>query len=598
MLILSLNCGSSSVKATLIRVTARERLMDLRVSGIGAENTTLRVDGASTPLEPLNHSQAVTIILETVRKRSDAALTAVAHRVVHGGAQFTRPAVIDSRVEATIESLCPLAPLHNPVALTGIRAARTALPDIPHVAVFDTAFHASLPQHARHYALPHELTQRLGIRRFGFHGTNHAYVGRTVAEHMRARVQDLRIVSCHLGSGSSITAIEYGRSVETSMGMTPLEGLIMGSRAGDIDPGVLLHLLRTGELDVQSLDELLNRESGLKGLTGTPDMRAIEERAAVGDEHCRLAIEAYVHRVRKYIGAYAAVMDGVDAIAFTGGIGENSATIRSRIGHRLRHLGAILDEDANRDVRVDTARPVARISAPESRMQLFVVRADEEMAIALEAAKLLEQQTDLHIPIALSARHLHPSQATVEALFGRGYRLRPRSHLSQPGQFAAEETVTLVGPRGRLERVRVLGPPRAEDQVEISQSDAIHLGIDTPVRISGDLADTPGILVEGPAGSVQLKRGVICARRHIHMHPDDAARFGVRQGDCVSVQIDSHGRDLVFGDVEVRISPDFRLELHLDTDEANAAGVCQGDVGLLQLPQARAPHEPASDRPA
>lgn len=592
MVILTLNCGSSSVKATLIETTSKQRLIDMRVTNIGAPGTMLEVDGNTRPLGSISHAQAVTIVLETLRHRPRATLSAVAHRVAHGGAQFTRPVPIDIEVEAKLEALNALAPLHNPVALSGIRAARQALPLVPHIAVFDTAFHANLPRHVRQYALPVELSQRLGIRRFGFHGTSHAHVARSVALHLRARVQDLRIISCHLGSGASVAAVEYGRSVETSMGMTPLEGLIMGSRAGDIDAGVLLQLLRSGEFDVDSLDRLLNRDSGLKGLTGTNDVRVIEERAAAGDEYCRTALDAYAHRVRKYIGAYAAVMGGVDAIAFTAGVGENSALVRSRIAQRLHFLGAILDEDVNRDARVEARRPLVRISAPESRTQLLVVRTDEEMALAIEAAALLEQQhrraADLRVPIAVSARHAHLSRATVDQLFGPAYELRPRTLLSQPGQFAAEETITLVGPRGRLERVRVLGPLRAEDQVEVSRSDEYHLGVDAPVRMSGDLAETPGIIIEGPAGTVTLKRGVICARRHIHMHPNDAERFGVKARDSVCVQIENHGRDLTFSDVEVRISPDFRLEMHLDTDEANAAGINPGDVGMLQIPTSAA----------
>lgn len=390
MVILTLNCGSSSVKATLIETTGRQRLLDMRVVNIGSADTIFEVDGGTQPLGSIAHAEAVTLILDTVRKRSHSTLTAVAHRVTHGGAQFTRPVPIDSDVEAQLEALSPLAPLHNPVALTGIRVARRALPLVPHIAVFDTAFHANLPQHARQYALPLELSQRLGIRRFGFHGTSHAYVARAVALHLRARVQDLRIISCHLGNGASVCAIEHGRSVDTSMGMTPLEGLIMGSRAGDIDAGVLLYLLRSGEFDVESLDQLLNRESGLQGLTGTNDMRVIEQRAANGDEQCRLAIDAYAYRVRKYIGAYAAVMGGVDAIAFTAGVGENSALIRGRIAQDLHFLGATLDEEANREACVDAGNPLVRISAPTSRTQLLVVRTDEEIAMAVEAAELLQ----------------------------------------------------------------------------------------------------------------------------------------------------------------------------------------------------------------
>jgi acetate kinase len=403
-----------------------------------------------------------------------------------------------------------------------------------------------------------------------------------VAASLRASPHDLRIVSCHLGNGASVAAIEYGRSVDTSMGMTPLEGLVMGTRGGDIDPGVLLELLRSH--DREALETLLTRNAGLVGLTGTNDMRDIEQRAADGDEQCRLAINLYAYRVRKYIGAYAAAMGGVDAIVFTGGLGENSALIRHRCLQRLDFLGAVLDEDRNRDglSRQDDS---AEISAEGSRVRLFVLRADEERAMVETIAPLITKRhiepASIQIPIAISARHAHLSQATLERLFGAGFRLGSRADLSQKGQFAAHETVTLIGPRGRLEKVRLMGPPRAHDQVEISRTDEFTLGVDAPVRISGDLTNTPGITLEGPKGRVTLTSGVIAARRHIHMSVDDAKRLGVRDHDVVAVRIDSNDRDLTFNDVSVRVAPDFRLELHLDTDEANAAGVKQGDVAEL-----------------
>jgi len=369
------------------------------------------------------------------------------------------------------------------------------------------------------------------------------------------------------------------------MGMTPLEGLIMGTRGGDLDPGILLELMRREHMDADALDELLNRRSGLYGLTGTNDMREIERRAAEGDESCRLAITLYSHRVRKYIGAYAAVMGGVDVIAFTGGVGENSAIVRHRCTQRLDFLGAVLDEDRNRDARIDDEHTIVDIADTHSRVRILVVKADEELAIADEACALLESEhatrDRLRIPVAVSARHAHLSQATLDKLFGPGYRLTVRNMLSQTGQYAAEETVTLIGPRGRISGVRLMGPPRDHDQVEISRTDEFVLGVDAPVRISGDLANTPGITIEGPKGTTTIPNGVITARRHIHMSPEDARRFGVRDNDIVEVRIDSEGRDLTFGDVIVRVDPSFTLEMHLDTDEANAAGIKREHVGEL-----------------
>lgn len=588
MRILALNCGSSSIKSALIDSSDGRRLFDARVEHIGAADSALRVGDENRPAHARDPGEALQLLLEELRSAASRVGTveAIAHRIVHGGDQFVRPTLIDEGVLRELEGLDRLAPLHNPPALAALRRAREALSDVPHIAVFDTAFHTTLPPRAREYALPADVRAQFGVRRYGFHGISHEHVMSSVAARQRAQPQDLRIISCHLGAGASVTAIEYGRSVETSMGMTPLEGLVMGTRAGDVDPGVLLHLLHSG-MDVQQLDEMLNKRSGLAGLTGTSHMRDIERRAAEGDESCRLAITLYAHRLRKYIGAYAAVMGGVDVIAFTGGVGENSALIRHRSTQRLEFLGAVLDEDRNRDVNLTAAAPIAEISEDRSRARLFVVRADEEEAMVRDAAALLaarsHKPSKVQIPIAVSARHAHLSQPTIEKVFGEGYRLRERRPLSQTGQYSAEETISLIGPRGRIDNVRLMGPPRRHDQVEISRSDEFTLGVDAPVRISGEIANTPGITIEGPKGRYTLGSGLICARRHIHMSTADAERLGVRDCQVVSVRVDSEGRDLTFGDVTVRVAPDFKLELHLDTDEANAAELNSGDMGELLL---------------
>jgi len=374
------------------------------------------------------------------------------------------------------------------------------------------------------------------------------------------------------------------------MGMTPLEGLVMATRAGDLDPGVLIELAR--EMPPAALEELLNKRSGLKGLTGTGDLREIERRAAEGDESCRLAIGLYTHRIRKYLGAYAAVLGGVDVIAFTGGVGEHSALVRHRCLQGLGFLGATLDEDRNRDARVDADLPIVDLATAESHVRILVLHADEEFAMARAAASLLASSQRVmpnpRIPVAVSARHAHLCQATLDQLFGAGYRLQQKAALSQTGQFAALETVRLIGPRGELSHVRLMGPVRTQDQVEISRSDEFTLGIDAPVRMSGDLVNTPGVTIEGPRGRVTLGCGVICARRHIHMTPRDATLFGTSDGESVSVRMESEDRDLTFNDVTVRVSPQFTLELHLDTDEANAAEVKSGDFAeLVRSPAAR-----------
>lgn len=595
MRILALNSGSSSIKCALIDTERNAREFEFTVENIGSGESRLVSKGANggeRAVGVLDYDAAVALAMEQIRERTSAAraIDAAAHRIVHGGESFIQPVIVDDDVVDGIAALNALAPLHNPPALSVLRAARFSFENVPHVAVFDTAFHATLPTRAREYALPRALAKRHGLRRFGFHGINHAHVTRAVASQLKTTPQQLRIVSCHLGNGASVAAIEYGRSVETSMGMTPLEGLVMGTRCGDIDPGILLALLQTGGFDVKLLDRLLNSESGLAGLTGTFDFAAIERRAAEGDEACRQAITLYAHRIRKYVGAYAAVMGGVDVVAFTGGVGEHSALVRHRVCQRLDFLGAVLDEDRNRDVALTRERPIASIAAESSRARLLVVQADEESQMASEVASLLSARAkpseSLRIPIAVSARHAHLTAQTIEQLFGKGYQLTNRADLSQHGQFAAQETVTLIGPRGKLEKVRLMGPPRKHDQVEISRSDEFVLGIDAPVRISGDLQNTPGITIEGPKGRVTIPNGVICARRHIHMNPADAARFGVKDCDTVNVKVDSDGRDLIFSDVSVRVAPDFSLELHLDTDEANAAGVQPNQFAEL-IPRSR-----------
>lgn len=586
MIVAVVNSGSSSIKADIVDTATGQRLAELRAERLGTEQARARIDdGEPEALGSMAAQPALRALLPRLFDRVPA-IDAIGHRVVHGGERFVAPAPIDDSVVAAIEELSELAPLHNPANLAGIVTCRELRPDLPQVAVFDTAFHATLPARARTYAIDPEVAARHGIRRFGFHGTSHGWVAARAAEHLGERLEDLRIITCHLGNGASVTAVEHGRSVETSMGMTPLEGLVMGTRIGDIDAGVLVHLLRAEGLDPDSLDELLNRRSGLAALSGIGhDMRDIEDRAAEGDDGCRLAIRVFCHRLRKYIGAYAAVMGGVDVIVFTAGIGENSAEIRHTAAQRLEFLGARLDEDRNRAAKVRPEAPVAEISATHSRVRLLVVATDEAQAIAHQTAAVVagrqRVEAERAIPIAVSARHIHLTREAVGLLFGEGHELTPRNELSQPGQFACEETLTVIGPKRRLESVRVLGPVRSKNQVEISRTDEFWLGVDAPVRNSGDVAGSAGVTLQGPAGSLTLDEGLICAARHIHMAPQDAELFGVADGDVVEVAVNSAGRDLVFGDVLIRVSPKFRLEMHIDTDEANAAELSRSAEGML-----------------
>jgi acetate kinase len=595
MHVLTINCGSSSIKAAVIAHESGERVARLLLERIGESEPRVRVDdGEWRACRGATHEEALADVLPALLDRLGArAIDAVGHRVVHGGERFNEPVLIDDGVVAAIDQLSPLAPLHNPPNLAGIAAARKLLSAVPHVAVFDTAFHATLPNRARRYAIDLELADRHGVRRYGFHGPSHAYISARAAEFLGVDLRQLRLITCHLGNGASVCAVEYGRSVETSMGMTPLEGLVMGTRSGDIDPGALIALMRAENLDADGLDKLLNKKSGLAGLSGVGnDMRDIEERAAQGDDRCRLTLHVFAHRLRKYIGAYAAVLGGVDAIVFSGGIGENSASMRHRVAQRLELFGAHLDEDANRGCKVSREKPVVQVSTPQSRTHLLVVATDEEHEIARAAAAIAGGRTavggDRTIPVAVSARHIHLTEASIATLFGEGHRLTPRNELSQPGQYACEEVLDVVGPKRTLAGVRVLGPARPKDQVEVSRTDEFFLGLDAPVRDSGDVGGSAAATLVGPKGKVTLKEGVICARRHIHMHPDDAAHFGVVDRDVVEVAIDTDGRDLTFGDVLVRVSPQFRLEMHLDTDEANAAELVPGAEGMLVATQGRA----------
>jgi len=585
MAVLVINCGSSSLKyavftndETLLSSGKHERLVQDADAGV-------------------SHEEAVAEVLSQCEQYD---IECVGHRVVHGGALYHQPQLIDTSVLNAIEQYIPAAPMHNPYSLAAIKAAQKQLPNVPQIAVFDTSFHARMPRRASTYAIDYDVAQKHGIRRFGFHGISHEYAATVAANYLECPLDELRLITMHLGNGASACAVEYGCSTETSMGNTPLEGLVMGTRSGDVDAGVLLNLLRTGEYDGDSLNKLLNHQSGLAGLSGLGnDLREIETAAAAGHDRARLAINVFAHRARKYIGAYAAAMGGVDAIAFTGGIGENSASMRRRILQRLEFLGVMINEDANHDASIQHDNDHAVISAKNSRVDVIVVKTNEELMIARESLRVTASNTtaslnvtetsgtspsekDLPpIPIAVSARHCHLTAETFAVLFGAEATPTPVKDLYQPGQFACAEKVTLVGPRNRIENVRLLGPLRNVDQVEVARTDEFKLGVDAPVRNSGQVKGSAPITIEGPAGTVHLKEGLICARRHIHMHSDDAKLYGVNDKQQVSIAVMGGERDLIFGDVLVRVKDSYKLEMHIDTDEGNAAELTPGTGGQL-----------------
>ena len=587
MLILVLNAGSSSLKASIVNAQTGATSLEMTGDRLLDNPVLAFSDGTKIDLARTGHTHALEEGLKALRSRcANYDLAGVGHRVVHGGKRFDCATLITDEVEGEIAELSELAPLHNPINLEGIRMARQAFSDIPHFAVFDTSFHHSLPRRSHTYALPVSLMEEHGIRRFGFHGISHQYVAGRAATFLKDDYRNLRIISCHLGNGCSVTAIEFGRSIETSMGMTPLEGLVMGTRSGDVDPGIPALLARKMGQTAEEIETILNRESGLKGLSGSNDMRDILAKSTQGDTGAQLAVQIFAHRLRKYIGAYAALMGGVDAILFTGGIGENSSIVRHRAAQRLDFLGAVIDEDLNHSLQLSTGEDVVAFHRSHSRVKLLAVRTNESLAIAKECGKLIEGLHRVNrlpsIPVAISARHCHLTRSTLDRLFGKGYELRVKKWLSQPGQFAAEETVTVVGPKNQLERVRILGPLRSVDQIEISRTDEFFLGVDAPVRESGKVENTPGCRLVGPAGHVDLEDGVICAWRHIHMTPEDAQTFGVQDRDVVEVSIDNEEKGLTFSNVLVRVSPDYLLEMHIDTDEGNAAEITSGDTGTLR----------------
>jgi acetate kinase len=395
MKVLVINCGSSSIKYQLIHTEDRETLCKGLVERIGAVTSIIRQEWkGEKPIKKSlaldNHTIALKMVMELLVDADNDYLSsldeieAVGHRVVHGGETFKDSVLIDEDVEEAIQEAFDIAPLHNPPNLQGIRAAKEHLPDVPHVAVFDTAFHQTLPSKAYLYGIPNRLYRRYKIRRYGFHGTSHYYVSRKYYKLADVKKKGSKIITCHLGNGASITAIKDGESIDTSMGFTPLEGLVMGTRSGDIDPSILFYLIEKEELSLANVHALLNKHSGLLGLSGyAADMRDLIEEAEDGDKRSQEAIDVFCYRAKKYIGSYIASMNGVDAIIFTGGIGENSSLIRSKILSEMDSFGIEIDENKN---KLSGEKPL--ISSEDSKVGVYVIPTNEELVIAIDAAKI------------------------------------------------------------------------------------------------------------------------------------------------------------------------------------------------------------------
>ncbi|MEG1411568.1 MAG: acetate kinase [Terrisporobacter sp.] len=398
MKVLVLNCGSSSLKYQLIDMSNEEVLCIGLVERIGIEGSILKqekdgVEGKLVVEQPMeNHQDAIKLVLESVVHpefggvKEISEVEAVGHRVVHGGEKFASSVKITDEVMAALQECVELAPLHNPANIMGIEACEAILPGVPMVGVFDTAFHQTMPKKSYLYGLPHELYTKYGVRRYGFHGTSHKYVSQRAAEMLGKNVEDLKIITCHLGNGASVAAVDGGKCVDTSMGFTPLEGLIMGTRCGDIDAAILPFLMEKEGLDAKGLSDLMNKKSGVYGMTGiSSDFRDIEDGAKAGNELAQVALEAYAKRVKKYIGSYAAEMNGVDAVVFTAGVGENGIDMRATISSNMEFLGMKLDVEANK------VRGKERvISTEDSQVKILLIPTNEELVIARDTVSLVK----------------------------------------------------------------------------------------------------------------------------------------------------------------------------------------------------------------
>ena len=396
MKILVINCGSSSLKYQLIDMTTEESLAQGLVERIGIEGSVLtqKVEGKEKYIikEVMkNHKDAIALVLKALVDKENGVIesmdeiTAVGHRVVHGGEKYSKSVLVDDEVKNSIKECYKLAPLHNPANMIGIEACEELMPNTPMVAVFDTAFHQTMDKEAFLYAIPYELYEKEGIRKYGFHGTSHMFVSNEVAKVMGKDIKDLKIITCHLGNGASLCAIKGGKSVETSMGFTPLDGIVMGTRSGSIDPAIVGYLKNELGYSVDDINDLLNKKSGVLGLSGvSSDFRDIEDAVANGNERAKLALDLYHYRIRKEIGAYAAAMGGVDAIVFTAGVGENGPETREACLSGLEFLGVKIDKEKN-----NVRGKLREISTDDSTVKAFVIPTNEELVIARDTKNLI-----------------------------------------------------------------------------------------------------------------------------------------------------------------------------------------------------------------
>ena len=393
MKILVLNSGSSSIKFQLFEMDSKLSLASGIIEQIGENDSSAKIMYDGKEIKKVeyikDHNSGLKLmnmlLIESSVIKSLDELGAIGHRVVHGGEKFSKPVIVNEEVLLEIEKLIPLAPLHNPAHLAGIKVTMEQSPNVPQVVVFDTAFHATIPSYAYMYALPYETYEKDRVRRYGFHGTSHYYVSKTASQYLGKK--NINTITLHLGNGASMAAIKDGKCIDTTMGLTPLEGLIMGTRSGDLDPAILFYLARKNGLDIDDLDTMLNKKSGLKGICGSNDMREVEKMAQDGDTKAQLALDMFAYRIKKYIGSYSAIVGKLDCIIFTGGIGENDIDTRARCCESLEHMGIELDLVKNNQ----RAKEIIEISTKESKVKVLVIPTNEELEIAMQANSLLNK---------------------------------------------------------------------------------------------------------------------------------------------------------------------------------------------------------------
>ncbi|MCI4625386.1 MAG: acetate/propionate family kinase [Candidatus Magnetoovum sp. WYHC-5] len=601
--VLVVNAGSSSLKYSLFDIPKKGALVEGLIEKIGSDEAIHKIKTLSGSYEEavkVKNIKEAFYSLESILTNPKTGcihlfdeIKITAHRVVHGGNNFSSSVVINPAVIEAIKECIPLAPLHNPHNLAGIEMMVKRLPNAVHVAAFDTAYHQSMPEKAFLYGLPVNLYKTKQIRRYGFHGTNHNFVCLQAASFLKKSFGELKLISCHLGNGTSICATEKGRCVDTSMGMTPLAGLIMGTRCGDIDPGIIPYLMETNGYTAAEVDRILNKESGLKGLSGfSNDMREIIESAENGNMDAEMAITIFCYRVKKYIGAYIAALGYIDALIFTGGIGEHSQEIRGRICQGLDTFGITIDDGLNKTTRARRGEP-QNIAAVNEKTAILVIAADEERMIAREALHAIKRKgtpslqavyKKTAIPVTIMPLLVTFTEEDFKILFGAHRHLTLRQPILHTEYFLCEETVNIVGPAGTVKHVHIAGPFTAVSQFVLTKDHEFTLGIEAPTREFLDVSDapgiTPGITVEGLTGSRHFERGLMLMKRHIVMSPEYALMLSLKDRDVVRVRFSATNQDL--NGVLIKVVVGAQIRMLINDYDGSLYGINGSSVAYIQ----------------